>query len=280
MTYAPPSSYSVYDIALALSSIIPSALAVPSFTISQILYSMTSNIYTWLLKPISDTVGGVTEFMFNMLGNMFNSFFQSTVNFIYMFVINPLKTLVQSALNRFYEKLEGVIFISIVVPSMISETKSLMHKPSLSTALLLLLKPVIAGLGARLIANTVKPMLRPVTIEPSIPPTVVVIPPPSEVSIKHYDTASVYDMLTSVIEPPMGFTETYNIGDVLTVEAVPPLTFLEFIITNDVLSVEIIPPFSLSDTATIYDLLTVEIIPPLSMSDSIAVDDVLIIGAV
>jgi len=278
MAYAPPSAYSVYDIALALAQIIPQKIIVPSQAISDAMSMLINKIWSWIINPLINAVSNTISLFFEVAGNLLNSAFQSLVNFIYLFIINPLKALVQDVLNRFYGKLEGVIFIAITVPAMVIQAKMLMEKPSLKGALLFMLKPIIGSIAAKVIAEVVRPSLRPVTIEPSVPPQVIVLQPPRQIAITPFDSIMVDDSLVIEVQPPMSFLETVRAEDYLTLEALPPMSFLDFIGTEDALSVEIIPPFSLADSVAIEDALDVEIIPPLPLSDSVDVEDTLIIG--
>ncbi|MEM1542898.1 MAG: hypothetical protein QXV82_09745 [Ignisphaera sp.] len=278
MAYAPPSAYSVHDIVLALAEIIPQKIIVPTRAIADAMNMLINNFWNWVLNPIITAIGGAISFLFEVIGSLLNSAYQSLVNFIYLFIINPLKALVQDILNRLYSKLEGVIFIAITVPAMIIQGKMLMEKPSLKGVLLFMLKPLIGAAVAKVVAEIIKPALRPVTIEPSVPPSVIMVPPPKEVGITPYDSIMVDDSLILEIQPPMSFLDTARVEDVLTLEALPPMSFLDFVGIEDMLNIEVIPPLALSDSVTVEDILDIEVIPPLALTDSVTVEDTLIIG--
>jgi hypothetical protein len=275
---APPSGVSVYDVAYLIASGIPARIIVPTQAIGETLSRILSNAFNWIIKPIIDGVSMIIAWIFEQIGNLLNGAYQAIVNLVYTVIINPIKALLANALNRIYEKLEGVIFIAITVPAMIMEAKNLMHNPSGKGFLLFMLKPIIGAISASLISGMIKPTLTPITIEPSTPPTVYLIPPPKELSVTPYETVTVEDYLTLEVQPPMSFRDILRIEDYLTLEALPPMSFLDQIITQDTLTLTIFPPFALTDSITINDILDIEIIPPFALTDTVTVEDTLIIG--
>jgi len=277
MTYAPPSGISVYDVVYAIVSAIPSRIMVPTRAVGDILSRLLTNVFNWILKPIIDGVFFAISVIIESLGGMVNGIMQGIVNAIYTIIINPIKFLAVQMLNRLYERLEGVIFIAITVPAMILEIKSLMHKPSPKGFLLLALKPILGAIGAKLVAGLIKPALKPITFEPSIPPPIQLVPPPREVQIIPYDMIDVDDELTIEVSPPFAFRDTINVEDYVTLQALPPMSFLDFVGTEDYISLTIFPPLEFRDTVEVNDILDIEIIPPLALSDTVEVQDTLII---
>jgi hypothetical protein len=255
MTYAPPSGVSVYDLAYYITQHLPSRIIVPTRVVGDITNNIITNAFLWIVKPILDAISSAIALLWEQLGAMLNGAYQTIVNVVYNIVINPLKALVADALNRIYDKLEGVIFIAVTIPAMIMEAKSLMHNPSMKGLLLFMFKPIIGAVGAKLISDIIKPSLRPITIEPSIPSTVTLIPPPKEVGIPFYDVISVDDELTLEVQPPLTFTETIRVEDYLTLEALPPMSFSDSISIEDYLTLETIPPLTLVDNITVEDTL-------------------------
>jgi len=277
MTLSPPDGLSVYDIVHAVLTGLPLRVVIPANVITEALNRILSGVFSLIIQPILNGITVAIDWIFEQLGNLLNASLQAIVNALYVLVINPLKVLVSSILNRFYEKLEGVIFIAITVPAMVIEARNLIHRPSPLGILLFMFKPMIGSIVSKVVANTIKPMLKPVVIEPSIPPTIEMIPKPKEVKLIFYESVTVDDIMASETVPPMMFRETVRVEDAVSVEAVPPMTFLDYIGTGDTLNLEIIPPLPLLDSIEIDDVLTVEIIPPLELEDSITVEDTLII---
>jgi hypothetical protein len=278
VAYAPPSELDVYKVIYEIVRGIPTRTLFFTQPIKEVIDSLMHFAWEWIIKPLVDGVRNAMSWLFEQIGVLLNSAYQAIVNAVYNFVINPLKALVADALNRIYNKLEGVIFIAVTVPMMVSEAKDLIHNPSLKGLVMFAFKPIIGYITANLVGAIFKPMLAPVTIEPSIPPTVELIPPPHELSITPYDAIFVEDAITLESVPPMAFTELVRTEDYITLETVPPLDFRDYIWITDIETMEIFPPLALSDSIAITDIEDIEIMPPLALTDEITVEDTLIIG--
>lgn len=258
-----PSAYDALTEALKYwVQTMPYTMQFPIAWLANAVYSVVSttgnNIFGFTLLPIFDAIKSLLEQVWNFLAGIVNSIWNAIVAFITNVIVNPLKALIQSALNRLYNKLEGVIFIVVTVPLMVAEAKNIMEKPSLKGILFFALKPILGMVTSKVIGSILKPMLRPVTIAPSTPSTTTLIPPPPEITIPAYDSVTVEDMLTFDIYTMPSYTEIIGIEDYATLETIPPLSGLE--------------------TITIEDQLTLATYPAIRLTDQITVEDTLIIG--
>lgn len=250
----------VYDVAMQVIPIVPTAVAIPSYIISDVLNRFISGISGLIISPILSAITLGIELLWRTFSTIISGVYQAILNFIYGFIINPLKLLVQNVLNKLYSKLEGVIYIAITVPLMISQAKSLMEKPSFKGAILFAIKPFIGLIVSKIIAEVVKPYLAPVSIAPSVPPSVELMPKPKELNMSGYEYLTIDDVLTIEIKPPLRFIDSISIIDRIAVEALPPMSLLEHIIVNDYLTLSVYPPLSIVDSISIEDYLTIEVI--------------------
>jgi len=231
---------------------------VPPIAIAEAFSAVIQGAYDAIVKPIWNAVKGFFEFLYSSLGYAVNAVFQTVINVLYTLVINPIKLFAQEALNRLYNKLEGVIFIAIATPLTIHQARKFIEKPSLRGAFMLALKPMIALIASKVVASLVKPMLKPVTIAPSIPPEVQPMPPLKEITISHYDSVYVYDHLTTTAPPPLLLADQVAVDDVISIEAVPPLSFVDYVYVTDELEFHEALLLSTTDSISVEDLLTLE----------------------
>jgi len=267
---------------------------------------------------ILDALKTLGKWIWDGLVAIGNAIFSALTWFFKTVFVDPITSLFNWILNRIREKLKGIIFIVITVPSMIREIRELMHKPSWKGIAKLFIKPFIGYAVSELAYAMISPFLFPVSIQPPTIPTLSPLPPAptpppvyvdtlriDEITkfetyprVKLYDTITLseffrlelYKRLVVSDAIPLsdlvyvelygrsGFVDVIGIGELLTLELYSRFTPRDVLTISDTLAVTYPTLMSISETITISDSLT-QMYPSLfGLSDSIAITDTSIMG--
>jgi len=228
-----------------------------------------------IASSIADAVRGFFEWLWDNIINAINSLINFIWNFIYEHVINPIRGFLESAFNKFLEKLEGIIYITITVPLMVKEVKQLAEKPTFRGFIMLTIKPFITYALSKILAGTVRPYLKPISLPPVTPPSPPTIPKFYQIERYMSDYIVITDEVTTEITPILlvEIIDSLDIADEVTITT--GLTAS----TEDVLSIsdEVIASVGLSafseDTLGISDEVTIEVTLSRLASDEISIVD-------
>lgn len=271
-------------------------------TLQAVIPTLTGGATNLIVSPITSAIQGLFNWIWTSFANALNSAFQSIINFIWNNIVNPIKMMIQVILNRIYERFEGLLFIVLTVPPMIYEIRKFVDTPKLESIPLILLKPFLGYLGAKMISTVTSPYLRPVTIPISPPPEAPKLPLPTEITVDVYDMIPLGDEVSIGLAGITEVEDTLPLSDEVEVEL---LGFPEWEVTDtlplsdsvevsteyitlgaevtdtlgisDSVETSLLPEstieYLLSDTLPLSDSVEITIIQPVDIADTIPIDD-------
>jgi len=217
-----------------------------------------------IVTAIVNGIQSLMEWLWNNIINSINSLINFIWNFIYENIINPIRSFLETALNKFLSKLEGIIYITLTVPLMVKEVKDFVEEPSLKKGLFILAKPFLTYLGAKILAGTIRPYLQPVSIPPTAPPSPPSIPKFYEIKRYYLDYITLSDEFKYVMGSRLSplLADVISINDVASIYMGWGVKPSETINISDLINVYIGGKIISSiDTVNISDVLTINISP-------------------
>jgi hypothetical protein len=140
-------------------------------------------------------------------------------------------------MNKIREKLKGIIFIVITIPSMIREIRALMKSPSIKGVVKLIAKPFFGYIISELAYAVISPFLLPTQVTPPVIPSVTPFP--------------------SAPAPLPSMTDYVRVNDYLAIELTDVTLLSDRISLNEAITLETYKAYSMSDSISVTDWLTV-----------------------
>jgi hypothetical protein len=184
---------------------------------------------------ILDAIKGFGEWIWNGLVAIGNAIWNALVTFFQVVFVNPIVGIFNFIMNKIREKLKGIIFIVITIPSMIREIRVLMKSPSIKGILKFIAKPIVGYVVSEITYAVISPFLFPTYVTPPQIPYVTPFP-----------------------QAPA-----------------PPPALVDYIRINDYISMELTDTYKLSDYVRIEDAIKLELVTTTSISDGISISDLL-----
>jgi len=242
---------------------------------------------------ILDALKTLGKWIWDGLVAIGNAIFSALTWFFKTVFVDPITALFNWILNRIREKLKGIIFIVITIPSMIREIRELMHKPSLKGVAKLFIKPLIGFAVSELAYAMISPFLFPVSIQPSTIPTFSPLPPaptPPPVyvdtirvdevfkfetypRVKLYDTITLSEFFRLELYKRLVISDAIPLSDLIYVELYGRSEFVDVIGIGELLTLDLYNRFTPRDVLTISDTLAVTYPTLMSVSETIAISD-------
>jgi len=185
---------------------------------------------------ILDAIKGFGEWIWNGLCAIGNAIWNALTWFFQTVFVNPIVGLFNWIMNRIREKLKGIIFIVITIPSMIREIRALMKSPSIKGVVKLIAKPFLGYVVSELAYAVLSPFLFPVQATPPVIP-----------SATPFVTAPA---------PPPSLTDYVRVNDYLTIELTDVTSLSDRILLDEVITLETYETYSMSDRLSVTDWLT------------------------
>ncbi|MBS7613613.1 hypothetical protein KEJ48_05155 [Candidatus Bathyarchaeota archaeon] len=235
------------------------------------IQNIIANLHQYVITPLMNAIMDFTRWFWDNLVTLFNSLFSALINFIYTWIVNPIIGLFQTALNRLRDKMRGILYITITMPLLIKEAKSLHEAESLydmfRKGLFFIFKPVIGYFTTEILYAVISGYLQPVYIPPVTPPTPPSLPKIGEININVTDYVSVTDSTSITLTTYPSIFDTVAINDIVTVELIIGERVIEVadeVSINDSVTVELISPpeilIDIYDDVVINDEITVELL--------------------
>ena len=186
---------------------------------------------------ILDAIKGFGEWIWNGLCAIGNAIWNALTWFFQTVFVNPIIGLFNWIMNKIREKLKGIIFIVITIPSMIREIRALMKSPSVKGVVKIIAKPFFGYVVSELAYAVISSFLFPTQVTP---PTISTVTP--------FPTAPA---------PPPSLTDYVRVNDYLTIELTDVTSLSDRISLEEVIALETYGAYSISDSVSVNDWLTI-----------------------
>jgi hypothetical protein len=185
---------------------------------------------------ISDALEVLGEWILDGLCAIGNAIWSALTWLFQTVFVDPVVGLFNWIMNKIREKLKGIIFIVITIPSMIREIRSLMKSPSIKGVVKIIAKPFFGYVVSELAYAVISPFLFPTQITPPTIPSATPFP--------------------SAPAPPPSLTDYVRVNDYLTIELTDVTSLSDRISLEEVITLETYGTYSMSDSASVTDWLT------------------------
>jgi hypothetical protein len=189
--------------------------------------------------------------------------------------VDPITALFNFILNKIREKLKGIIFIVITIPSMIKEIREIMHKPSLKGVAKLFIKPLIGYAISELAYAVISPFLFPVSVQAPTIPTLSPLPPAPTPPPVYVDTLRIDEIIKFETYPRVKLSDTITISEFFRLELYKRLVISDTIPLSDLVYVELYGRSEFVDVMGIGELLTLELYSRFTPRDVLTISDTL-----
>jgi hypothetical protein len=224
---------------------------------------------------ILDALKTLGKWIWDGLVAIGNAIFRALTWFFKTVFVDPITALFNFILNKIREKLKGIIFIVITIPSMIREIRELMHKPSLKGVAKLFIKPLIGFAVSELAYAVISPFLFPVSISPPTIPTFSPLPPAPTPPPVYVDTLRIDEITKFETYPRVKLSDTITLSEFFRIELYKRLVVSDATTLSDLIYVELYGRSEFVDVIGIGELLTIELYSRFTPRDVLTISDML-----